>query len=140
LAFGAAVSPGWWRLISGAVLVLVALCFYPVVRFGPETVRWRNWFRFKEIPTASIQRLGIENYNYKAWVPVVSADLDGKRAGRGSARFVATFSYRGTTADRIASEVQAWASEHTIPADEVEAESMTWRMTDPRRGPVPPAG
>lgn len=60
LTLGAAASPGGWRLVSGAALVLVALCFYPVVRFGPETVRWRNWFRFKEIPTASIQRLGIE--------------------------------------------------------------------------------
>ena len=34
-----------------------ALRFYPLVRFGPVVIQWRNWFRFKEVPTAAVQRL-----------------------------------------------------------------------------------
>jgi hypothetical protein len=117
-------------LLLFAALIVVVFRFYPMVRFGPETIRWRNRFRFKVVPTGSVRRLGVENFNSKAWVPVVVAYLDRGGFRRQSARFVATFSYRRDVAQVIAKEVLAWASEHAIPAD-LPPDLMVWRIKQP---------
>ena len=133
LALGVAVVPGWWRLAPLAALVAVALCCYPVAHFGPETVQWRNRFVRQSIPTAMIQRLTVENFNPRAWVPAVAAETRRGGSGTRSVHFVATFSYRKSVAQRIATEVQAWASEQEIPATGVNPDLMHWRFAEPRR-------
>jgi len=120
------------RVAIGVTLLFVGLRFYPFVRFAPDTVRWRNWFRCKEIPVSSIKGLSIENYNHKAWVPVVVAETGADRTGR-SNRFVATFSYRRSVAMAIASEMRSWAGERAIPCH-VSADRMYWRRRDPDAG------
>ncbi|MDO8389174.1 MAG: hypothetical protein Q7V57_01695 [Actinomycetota bacterium] len=120
-------------VVCTALLVVVPLRFYPFVQFEPEVIRWRNRFAVAQVPTASVKRFAIENYNPRAWVPVVVADCDSKLAGRRRpVRFIATFSYRPSVARVIAGEVQAWAEEHQIQSD-LEAERMVWRSSPPRR-------
>lgn len=125
------VYGGWIAFACVVALIFVVTRCYPVVQFGPKVIRWRNWFRWKEVPTASVGSLGVEHYSGNGWVPVIVADLDRERAGRRSARFVATFSYRRKAASTIASEVSNWANDRSIPC-ELRPDVMTWRFKDPR--------
>ena len=117
---------------STASLIVVQLRFCPFVELGPEVIRWRNRFAVAQIPTSCVTRLVIENYNLRAWVPVVVAICDPKLAGRRRpVRFVATFSYRPAVARVIAAEMQAWADEHHIRS-ELRAEDMVWKSRPPQ--------
>ncbi len=92
----------------------------------------RNRFAVAQIPTSCVTRFVIENYNLRAWVPVVVAICDPKLAGRRRpVRFVATFSYRPAVARVIAAEMQAWADEHHIRS-ELRAEDMVWKSSPPQ--------
>lgn len=130
LVAGVFAAPGPWRLVCGAAIPVVACRFHPFVHFAPDTVRWRNRFRVKEIPTARITRLEITNYNPPTWVPVVSAELEGPGTWWRSANFVSTFSFREAAARVIAAEIETWAIENRIESD-LPAHVMMWHVVPP---------
>ena len=115
------------------LLLVTVLRFHPVVRFGPETIEWRNRFGLKAIPTSSVEGLGLETANVRSWVPVVVAFTD-RKLFKQRAKFLATFSYRRRVAEVVAAQVQRWADEQAIPAD-LRPASMVWRFNEPKPEP-----
>jgi hypothetical protein len=68
----------WITVACALALAFVALRFYPIVSFGPQILRWRNWFRWKETSTDRIAGLDLLNYNSRAWVPAVAVVMKGR--------------------------------------------------------------
>lgn len=130
LGAGGFMVPMWWNVACWMAVPLVAARFHPFVRFGPESVRWRNWFRVRQIPIEAVERLDVTNDNHRSWVPVVTATADRSRAGRSSARFVSTMSYRRAKADVVAAEIRRWADGHSIEHD-LRPGLMTWSLAPP---------
>ncbi len=125
------LSSLWIALGCTAALAFVGFRFFPVVQFGTHTIRWRNWFRWKEIPTSSVQRFSVTNYNARAWVPAVTAEWDTKYSSR-SRRFIATLAFRREVAELVSTAVAAWAADHSIDAD-LPAELMVWSLGGPQK-------